>query len=292
MDGDNDHRAREAASFPNWRFATLDFDYDPGSRSAWISFKADGSPCFTRQMLADMADARGALQALFRATGAEAFPIDYVALASRKPGVFNLGGDLAMFARSIRGGERDALRTYAHACIDVMHGMISAYGLPVVTLAVISGQALGGGFEAALAQDYLFADEAATLGVPEIAFNTFPGMGAITLLTRRVGAALTERIVSSGETYTAKQLHACDVVDVAASDGDARDAALAWMVEGGPAATKRRLAVTAARRKCFPVSRRELIDIVDVWTDCSCSVTPKDLRHMDRLVAAQKRMAA
>lgn len=292
MDRGSAYHPREAASFPNWRFPTLDFDYDAVSRSVWISFKADGTLCFTRQTLADMADARESMRGLFRQTGTAAFPIDYVALASRKPGVFNLGGDLAMFARSIRQGEREALRAYAHACIDVMHGMISAYGLPVVTLAVISGQALGGGFEAALAQDYLFADDTASLGVPEVAFNTFPGMGAITLLTRRIGAASTEQIVSSGETYTAKQLYDRDVVDVLCLQQNAREAALAWMVEGGAAKTERRRAVTAARRKCFPVSLEELIDIVDVWTDCSCSVTTKDLRHMDRLVAAQKRMAA
>ena len=286
------YRPREAASFPNWQFATLDFDYDPASRSVWISFKADGAPCFTHQTLADMADARESMRGLFRHTGAAAFPVDYVALASRKPGVFNLGGDLAMFARSIRDGERSALRAYAHACIDVMHGMISAYELPVITLAVISGQALGGGFEAALAQDYLFADDTASLGVPEVAFNTFPGMGAITLLTRRVGPALTGQIVSSGDTYTAKQLHDCDVVDVFSPHESAREAALAWMVEGGAAKTARRRAITAARRRCFPVSLAELLEIVDVWTDCSCNVTTKDLRHMDRLVAAQKRMAA
>ena len=256
------------------------------------SFKADGPPCFTRQILADMVAVREAMRALYEARGPADFPIDYVALASKKAGVFNLGGDLAMFAQSIRGGEREALRAYAHACIDVMHGMISAYGLPVVTVAVIAGQALGGGFESALAQDVLFAERTATLGVPEIAFNTFPGMGAITLLTRRVGAALTEWIVSSGETFSAEALFERDVVDVLTPEGCARQTALAWMVEGGRVKTARRLQVMAARRRCFPVTFEELIGIVDVWTDCSCSVTPRDLRHMDRLVAAQKRMAA
>ncbi len=284
------HEVRAAADFPNWQFETLDFAYEPASRSAWVSFKAEGDPCFTFQTLVDMANVRESLRALFATSGRG--PLDYVVLASNKPGVFNLGGDLAMFARSIRSGERDSLRTYAHACIDVMHGMISAYGLPVVTLAVISGQALGGGFEAALAQDFLFADERATLGVPEVAFNTFPGMGAITLLQRRIGVPLTERIVASGDSYSARQMADLNIVDAVFPAHSAREAVLAWMTEGGEAARARRLAVTNARRTCFPVSRSELIKIVDIWTDCSCDVTSRDLRHMDRLVSAQRRMAS
>lgn len=286
------YHPREASDFPNWRFPTLDFDYEPSSRSAWMSFKADGDPCFTFQTLTDMADVRESLRALFATETIKRYPIDYVALASRKPGVFNLGGDLAMFARAIRARERDLLRAYAHACIDVVHGMVCAYGLPVVTLAVLSGQALGGGLEAALAQDFLFADDTAVLGVPESAFNTFPGMGAVSLLTRRIGAARTEQVIVSGDTYSARQMLELGVVDRLAPAGCAREAALAWMREGGAAERARRLALTKARRSCFPLTFAELIRIVDVWTDISCEVTPRDLRHMERLVAAQKRMAA
>ena len=270
---------RAAAAFPDWRFATLDFDFEPASRSAWVAFKADRDPCFTSQTLTDMASVRESLRALFAAGGGRG-PVDYVVLASNKPGVFNLGGDLAMFARSIRSGGRDELRSYAHACIDVMHGMISAYGLPVVTLAV------------ALAQDFLFADETATLGVPEVAFNTFPGMGAITLLQRRIGVPLTERIVAGGNTYSAREMAELNVVDAVLPARGTRDAVLAWMREGGEPVRARRLAVTSARRACFPVARADLIRIVDVWTDCSCDVTARDLRHMDRLVSAQRKLAS
>ena len=241
--------------------------------------------------LAEMVEFRERLRDLFAAC-APRRPADYVVLASNKAGIFNLGGDLAMFAQSIRRGEREALHGYARACIDVMYGMISAYDLPIITVAVIAGQALGGGFEAALAQDFLIAEESAILGVPEIAFNTFPGMGAITLLTRRIGAPMTEEIVTSGSSYAARELADRDVIDVLAPDGQGRETALAWMTAGGRSVVERRLAVTRARRACLPVSERELIAIVDVWTDCSCSVTSRDLRHMERLVAAQKRFAA
>ncbi len=284
--------ARQPTAFPDWRFETLDFEYDANSRSVWMSFKEDGSPCFTFQTLTDMANVRESLRCLFASEVITRFPVQYVVLSSNKPGVFNLGGDLAMFANAIRGDERDMLRSYAHACIDVVFGMASAYGLPVVTLAVVAGRALGGGLEAALAQDFVFADEAAVLGVPEVAFNTFPGMGAITLLTRRIGAARTERLVVSGDSYSGQQMLDLGVVDRLAPKGTARQAALTWMGDGNEALHARRLTVTQARRTCFPVTFSELIKIVDLWTETSFGITKRDLRHMDRLVVAQRRMLA
>ena len=63
------------------------------------------------------------------------------------------------------------------------------------------------------------------------------------------------------------------------------------MSEGGEARFQRRLALTQARRRFFPVSRRELLDITDLWVSCCLNLTQADLRHMDRLVGAQRRMS-
>jgi DSF synthase len=204
--------------------------------------------------------------------------------------VFNLGGDLAMFARSIREQQRETLRAYAHACVDVVHGLATAFGLPIVTLSVITGQALGGGLEAAMAEDFVLADETAKIGVPEVAFNTFPGMGAVSLLSRRMGAAVAEEIIGSGKVYSGREMHELGVVDLLAAEGQAIPTALAWMSDGGEERYARRLAIAQARRRFFPVSYAELVKITDLWVDCSFDVTPHDIRHMERLAAAQKRM--
>ncbi len=281
---------RAPRDFPNWRFPTLDFDYDPATLSAWMSFKADGPACFTFQTLQDLKDLGTSLQRFFAEGAVHRHPIHFVALASKKPGVFNLGGDLSVFVDAIRNGEGDTLKTYAHACVDVLHAAASGYGLPVIVVAVVSGQAYGGGLEAALAHDFLFAEEDAMLGVPEVAFNTFPGMGAVTLMTRRVGAAMTERVISSGKSYSAKDMLDLGIVDWVTPPGMGAATVRAWMSEGGEPTRARRLAVVRARRTCLPVSRDELIRIVDVWADCASGIGDNDLRYMERLVAAQRRM--
>jgi DSF synthase len=48
----------------------------------------------------------------------------------------------------------------------------------VTTIALVQGDALGGGFETALSSNVLIAERSAKLGFPEILFNLFPGMGA------------------------------------------------------------------------------------------------------------------
>lgn len=281
---------RDPADFPNWRFATLDFDYDPATRSVWMSFKADGPPCFTFQTLKDLKDIGASLRNFFSVGGVRHSPIHYVALASNKPGIFNLGGDLAVFAEAIRDKDPATLKAYAHACIDVLHAAASGYDLPIIVIAVIGGRAFGGGFEAALAHDVLFAEVGATVGVPEVAFNTFPGMGAVTLLKRRIGLALTEKVIADGKIHQAQEMFDLGVIDHVTPDGQAAEVARAWMLAGGEPVRARRLALVRARRLCMPVSRSELIGIVDVWAECSLGIGQRDLRHMDRLIAAQRRM--
>jgi DSF synthase len=255
-----------------------------------MAYKHAGPPFYTFDTLTEIACVRDSLRALFASPLRDRFPIRYFLMASHKDGVFNLGGDLAMFAACVRDQDRERLRAYAHACIELVHGLTTAFDLPMITVSVVTGQALGGGLEAALAEDFLIADETARMGVPEVAFNTFPGMGAVTLLSRRLGAARAEQIIASGETYSGRQMYDLGVVDVLAPEGTAHAAARAWMIEGGAERFARRLAIASARRTVFPVSYEELEKITDLWVDCCCDVTPHDVRHMERLAAAQKRV--
>ncbi len=281
---------REPSDFPRWTFDNLDVEYDAPSCSVWMYYKEEGPPFYSLQTLIDMASVRESLRGLAASSHRDAFPIRYFVMASRKRGVFNLGGDLAMFAQSIKDQAREELTAYAHACIDVVHGLATAFGLPIVTLSVITGQALGGGMEAALAEDFILADETARIGVPEVAFNTFPGMGAVSLLSRRLGDARAEEIIGSGKVYTGRQMFDLGVVDILANEGEAASTALNWMRDGGGERYERRLAMARARRRFFPLSYDELIKITDLWVECSFDVTPHDIRHMERLAAAQKRM--
>lgn len=284
------YQAQPPNAFPHWDFETVDVEYHAETASVWMHYKEGAPPYYSLQTVADVASVRESIKALFAHPRHADFPIRYFVMASRRTGVFKLGGDLSMFADAIRENNREQMRVYAHACVEVMHSLFTAFELPIVTLSVVTGQALGGGLEAALAEDYLLADETATLGVPEAAFNTFPGMGAVSLLARRLGNAGAEEMISTGRTVSGREAYDMGLVDLVAAEGQARDTAMAWMLNGGEERFERRRQIAALRRRFFPVFLEDLIRITDIWVDCSCDVTSRDIRHMERLAAAQRRI--
>ena len=70
----------------------------------------------------------------------------FLLLGSRTPGVFNLGGDLDLFAAKIRDRDRQALVAYGESCVRILHRNMNCLGLPMVTIGLAQGDALGGGF--------------------------------------------------------------------------------------------------------------------------------------------------
>jgi DSF synthase len=147
---------------------------------------------------------------------------------------------------------------------------------------------LGGGFESALAHDLIVAERGAKMGLPEILFNLFPGMGAYSFLSRRLGMVAAERMIASGRVYTAEELHDMGVVDVLADDGRGREALREYLVQH----RRRRNALSSmyqVRRRVNPVTYQELKDVVDLWVDAALRLEETDLRKMARLTAAQDR---
>ena len=121
--------------------------------------------------------------------------------------------------------------------------LVAAIGKPVV--AAITGYALGGGMELALAADFRVAGESARLGQPEILLGVIPGAGATQRLPRLVGPAKAKDIVFTGRMLKAAEAHAIGLVDLVAPDDSVYQAAQDMMKRyaAGPA-----LALRAAKQ--------------------------------------------
>jgi DSF synthase len=247
-------------------------------------------PCFTRQLLVDLAAVQSLIADQFdRRADQDEVPLTHLVLGSREPGVFNLGGDLTLFSQRIRQRDREGLRRYASACVDVAYANHVGYESDVITMALVQGDALGGGFEAALSCEMIIAEKHARFGLPEILFNLFPGMGAYSFLSRRVGEAKAEAIILSGRVYSAAEMHELGIVDILAETGTGEQAARAHIARSR-SKHNAQAAVYKVRRRVNPVTIQELRDVTDLWVETALRLTEQDLRKMAKLAAAQDRL--
>lgn len=266
-------------------------EFEPATGTVWGYFNPRGTACFSLGLLKDIRAHDGALAqngGRIELEG-EMHSVHTYVTGSRTPRVFNLGGDLALFVLLIKARDRDALAHYARLCIDNMYPRTQNFFSPTLTkIALVQGDALGGGFECALASDLIFAEESAQLGFPEILFNLFPGMGAYSLLARRIGMRAAEDLIVSGRMLPAARLHEMGVVDVLVPDGNGPGAVQEWIAKNA----RRRNGIQAAfraRRCVHPVTREELDAITEVWVDAAFRLADRDLKMMGRIVRAQMR---
>lgn len=249
----------------------------------WMMLRAQPRPCFNHELIDE-------IMTLARAAKDSGLPIDFWVTGSLVPQIYNVGGDLNFFAEAIRTGRREALRAYARACVDCVHAATRGFDTGAVSLAMIEGTALGGGFEAALAHHFVLAQNNARMGFPEMAFNLFPGMGGYSLVARRSGMKLAEELISSGESHTAEWFQARGLVDVVFEPGDAHKATRTFIDVMRPKLNGMR-AMLRARQRVLQLTRSELMDITEDWVDAAFSIDPKDRAYMERLVMAQNRRA-
>jgi DSF synthase len=267
----------------------IDVNLDFAQKIYWAAMRPSQHPMITMELLRDMMCVQESVRAIMEEGNREQCQhLEYFVAASQTPGVYNFGGNLAYFADCIRHKDYEGLRNYAYACIEVVYGNAMAFHTPLITIALVQGDALGGGFECALSFDVLIAEKSAKMGLPEVLFNLFPGMGAYSFLSRKIGMAPAEKLIMSGKVYTAEELHHLGVVDVIAEDGQGENAVRDYIARNRRKHNAHS-AIYRSKRRIDPLKFEELQDIVDIWLDAAMKLGEQDLRKMTRLVAAQER---
>jgi DSF synthase len=264
--------------------------YDPEYGALSFLMNPAPRPCFTPSLLRDIErfqdTVRSAVQRELNGTSEPS--VKYLVLGSAVPGIFNLGGDLDFFVRTIRARDRATLTQYAQLSIKVLYDNLRNLSLPITTIALLEGTTLGAGFEAALSCDIIIADKNAEIGFPEVVFNMFPGMGAYSFLARRISPVMVERMIMSGRLYSAEELYEMGVIDILA-DGRTAQEELQHFLRKADKTRTTRTALLRMRERIHPITYEELLDIANLWVESALSLPDKDLRMMERLVRAQNR---
>lgn len=266
------------------RYTQLKTHYDAKYKIGWFLMDAAPRACFTPTLLNEISSYFDDIKTEMTVSNNEKY--DFIVLGSNVQDIFNLGGDLDLFSEKILQGDRDALLKYAIACIDVLYANMTHLNTEAVTVAIVKGDALGGGFEAALSSNLLIAERGVKMGLPEVLFNLFPGMGAFSLLSRKVGTAMAEKMILSGKLYLAEELFEMGVVDILAEKGEA-ELALYKHIKMVNRTANSYKAMQKVKDICNTISYQELLDITNVWVDAALNLNDKDIRMMTRLVTRQ-----
>ena len=266
----------------------LEVSWDEQTGALWTFMRPRGRPSYNLGLLDDFHAGQRGIVAAFAERPER---LRYLVLGSRTPGVFNLGGDLDYFLAKIRERNRMALVAYGESCVRVLHRNLNTLDMPMITIGLAQGDAFGGGFETLLSFNVIVAERTAKFGFPESLFGLFPGMGAYSLLGRRIGTAFAEEMMLSGRTYTAEEMKDAGLVHIIAEPGQGIEAVRDYMERN-----KRRHAgargVYRAGREVSPVTLGELDRIVAIWADSCLELSGRDLKVMQRLIGAQDRLQA
>jgi DSF synthase len=271
---------------------TLRVIEDAGRRVYWCHMHADAAPgqraCFSTELVNDILAYQRNLSGRLKARTADAdSPLPHVVLASDGD-AFNLGGDLELFCRLIRTNDRQGLLNYARQCVRGVHAFHAGLGVGAHSIALVQGDALGGGFEAALSCHTIVAEEGALMGLPEVLFDLFPGMGAYSFLCKRIPPHQAEKLMLEGIVYTSEEMHRMGLVDVLVPRGEGIQA-VEEVIRANRRIPHARAAMHQVRSLAQPVTLEEMMRITEIWVDTALQLGDKSLRTMDRLVRAQVR---
>lgn len=117
--------------------------------------------------------------------------------------------------------------------------------LRVPVIAAVTGYALGGGFELALAADFRIVADDARLGVPEITLGVIPGAGGTQRLPRLIGVTAAKRMIFTGRPVRGPEAVALGIAEDAVPAGEVLDRAMAFARRLAAGATA---AIGAAKR--------------------------------------------
>jgi DSF synthase len=266
----------------------LDLRYDHAIGILWKYIASHSTPHFSHSQLDDIRTVQNAVRdgLHFNLPHFDADKLKYMVFGSKIPGVFSLGGDLSLFRELIAQRDRHGLEFYSRKATDAIF-YHAANTADVMTFSLVQGTAMGGGFEAALAGNVVIAERGSRLGFPEVLFGLFPGMGAYTLLRRRVDSATAEKIILGAKNYTAEELVELGIVDVLCEPGEGEHAVYSYISRQAhrPGVLAFRRALNRARA----IDRKELYAIADEWVDTAMNLPLENLKRIDRLVAGQRK---
>ena len=135
----------------------------------------------------------------------------------------------------------------------------------------------------------VIAERGVNLGFPEALFHTFPGMGAYSLISRRLDAARAEKLILGGRMFKSEDFLEMGLIDHPGRErrGPRAGAGLYRGEYQAPRVAGRNGQGAPPRR---PLTLEELRDVTDIWVETVLNLAPINLRKMEMLALSQDRL--
>lgn len=266
-------------------FSEVTVSFDETSKAMWLRLHSRPVQCYSPALLTQLGQITAGVLALPAGT------VRHVVLASATPGIFNFGGDLGLFSQLSKARDKAALLDYGKKCLDRVFFMVEAPLNNLVSIALVQGDALGGGLESALAAQVLVAERGCSMGFPEVLFNLFPGMGGWPLASRRAGRKVAAELVTSGRIYTAEELFEMGLVDILAEPGEGEAEVNKYLATQANRA-QGVAAAYAAELVAAPQHRAQFDQVVERWAESAVQIDDRDRRLMRHLIGSQRKRIA
>ncbi|SEB44423.1 DSF synthase [Tenacibaculum sp. MAR_2009_124] len=267
------------------QYKHVEVNYIPEKETAVWKIKTEGIPNFTLEGLREFTRFSEDLKIMFTDNS---YPLKYLVSCSGHNEVYNLGGDLPYFLNCIKTKDREGLREYAHLSIDAIYNIYTAFNLSAVSIALVEGNAYGGGFECAMAHDLIISNSKAKFCLPENKFNLFPGMGAYSFLCRKLNFKTASEILYGGNVYSSREMFDFGLIDQINDNTTGVDSITSYIDK-----IDRNYNFNHSHFQClkkvFPLQKKELLEITNIWVEACLKMNTADLRRMELIVNAQNR---
>jgi enoyl-CoA hydratase/carnithine racemase len=256
-------------------------------RAAWLRLnRSQTANALSRALVAELQAALDRLATETRlatearlATDAAGAPLTAVVLASADGRTFCAGADLKERLAMSMGETRDfldALGTLVQAIAD----------FPRPVIAALSGAAMGGGLEIALACDFRIASESASMGLSEVRLGIIPGAGGTQRLARLCGIAVAKELILTGRRISAAEALRMGLVAQVTPDGELDKAVETLCAELASAAP---LALAAAKQAIDRGCDEPMTKAIEIERACYESLLATHDRNEGLRAFAEKR---
>jgi len=259
--------------------------YDPVYAALWCVLKTKPIPVFTCELLDNIREIQDTVAELKLAKPMLA--PKYIIWLSDNCNVFNLGLDLNLLSSLIIKRDEKHLEEYLQKCIDVLYINLMKLDLyPVITISLIRGKVYGGGLEAALSSDIIFAEENAKCCFPEVHYNLFPSLGTLDKIMEKVNKNDLKNLILHGKHLNLNILQSMGLVDELVEQGKGCQTAFNYIKK---AHSKHCVYASLYKDRLNQnvITYEKLTTFKKQWIDVALHLQYSDLRRLEKIAQAQ-----